>query len=39
LKQLADGGYQGPIGLQCYAIPGDPRENLQRSIQAWRRLQ
>jgi sugar phosphate isomerase/epimerase len=38
LKQLADGGYDGPIGLQCYAIPGDVRENLTRSIQAWRTL-
>ena len=27
LKQL---GYTGPIGLQCYAIPGDCRENLKR---------
>jgi sugar phosphate isomerase/epimerase len=39
LKQLAEGGYEGPIGLQCYAIKGDIRENLQRSIQAWRALQ
>jgi sugar phosphate isomerase/epimerase len=29
-------GYQGPIGLQCYAIPGDPEENLTRSMKAWR---
>ncbi|MEM1297059.1 MAG: TIM barrel protein [Verrucomicrobiota bacterium] len=31
-------GYRGPVGLQCYAIKGDPFQNLERSIQAWRRL-
>jgi sugar phosphate isomerase/epimerase len=35
LKQL---GYTGPIGLQCYAIPGDRRENLTHSMAAWQRL-
>ena len=35
LKQL---DYTGPIGLQCYAIPGDSRENLTRSMSAWRKL-
>ena len=29
-------GYDGPIGLQCYAIKGDMRENLERSMGAWR---
>ena len=29
-------GYNGPIGLQCYAIRGDPEENLTRSMKAWR---
>jgi sugar phosphate isomerase/epimerase len=29
-------GYAGPIGLQCYAVKGDRRENLERSIGAWR---
>jgi sugar phosphate isomerase/epimerase len=38
LQLLADGGYQGPIGLQCYAIPGDFRDNLRRSMKAWRAL-
>jgi len=28
-------GYRGPIGLQGYGIPGEPRANLQRSIEAW----
>jgi sugar phosphate isomerase/epimerase len=36
LKTLREIGYDGPIGLQCYAIPGDIRENLKRSIDAWR---
>ncbi len=38
LKTLDRLGYAGPVGLQCYAIPGDPRENLKRSINAWRNL-
>jgi len=29
-------GYTGPIGLQCYNVKGDRRENLERSIGAWR---
>jgi sugar phosphate isomerase/epimerase len=35
LRELKRGGYQGPIGLQCYAIKGDIRRNLERSIAAW----
>jgi len=31
-------GYAGPIGLQCYAIKGEPRDNLRRSMQAWRKF-
>ncbi len=38
LKTLRDLGYTGPIGLQCYGIPGDAREHLARSADAWRRL-
>jgi sugar phosphate isomerase/epimerase len=38
LRTLKELGYKGPVGLQCYAIPGDPRENLKRSIEAWRKL-
>jgi sugar phosphate isomerase/epimerase len=38
LKTLKRLGFSGPVGLQCYAIPGDPRENLKRSMQAWRSL-
>jgi sugar phosphate isomerase/epimerase len=30
--------FTGPVGLQHYAIPGDARANLQRSMNAWQRL-
>ena len=36
LKKLAALGYKGPIGLQCYQVPGDTEENLKRSMHAWR---
>ncbi len=36
LALLQELGYEGPIGLQCYNVPGDPREHLARSIAAWR---
>lgn len=35
---LAPLGYRGPVGLQCYAIPGEPEALLTRSIGAWHRL-
>lgn len=38
LQKLARLGYKGPIGLQCYQVPGDIEANLQRSMAAWRRL-
>jgi sugar phosphate isomerase/epimerase len=38
LGQLKQAGYRGPIGLQCYNIKGDPRENLAASMRAWKRL-
>lgn len=38
LDILEDIGYQGPIGLQGYGIGGDVRENLSRSMGAWREL-
>ncbi|MBT5690735.1 MAG: TIM barrel protein [Opitutae bacterium] len=31
-------GFQGNVGFQCYAIRGDSRENLKRSIEAWKQL-
>jgi len=36
LKTLRGMGYLGPVGLQCYKVPGEPRDNLRRSIDAWR---
>lgn len=38
LKALKEMGYTHPIGLQHYGIRGDARENLKRSIDAWRKL-
>jgi sugar phosphate isomerase/epimerase len=38
LKTLRDQGYTGPVGLQCYGLPGDAREHLARSMAAWRKL-
>jgi sugar phosphate isomerase/epimerase len=38
LALLRELDYRGPIGLQCYGIPGDAREHLQRSMAAWREL-
>jgi len=35
LGALTESGYSGPIGLQCYGVRGEPRENLKRSITAW----
>lgn len=36
LRLLKAQGYGGPIGLQCYGLPGDAREHLARSMKAWR---
>jgi len=36
LKTLRQLGYTGPIGLQCYGIPGDARDHLAESMKAWR---
>ncbi|MGC8989145.1 MAG: family 16 glycoside hydrolase [Verrucomicrobiia bacterium] len=38
LKLLRDKGYRGPVGLQCYGIPGDAFDHLAASIKQWRRL-
>ena len=38
LHRLSEQGYTGPIGLQHFGIGGDARENLGRSIGAWRKL-
>ena len=36
---LRDLGFSGNVGFQCYAIRGDSRENLKRSIEAWNKIQ
>jgi sugar phosphate isomerase/epimerase len=36
LKTLRQLGYTGPVGLQCYGIPGDVRDTLAESMKAWR---
>ncbi|MBE0535591.1 MAG: sugar phosphate isomerase/epimerase [Phycisphaerae bacterium] len=38
LRTLRELGYTGPIALQGYGIKGDPKQNLARSIQAWRKM-
>lgn len=38
LKTLRELHYAGPIGLQCYGLPGDARDHLARSIAAWRQM-
>ena len=38
LRTLRRAGYRGPVGLQCYGIPGDARDHLARSMVAWRKL-
>ena len=35
LRLLRDLRFDGAVGLQCYAVPGDSRNNLERSMQAW----
>ncbi|MDA7882023.1 sugar phosphate isomerase/epimerase [Akkermansiaceae bacterium] len=30
--------FKGPVGLQCYAIKGDKRQNLRNSMAAWKTL-
>lgn len=35
LRTLDKNGYFGPIGLQCYNVPGETRANLQKSLAAW----
>jgi sugar phosphate isomerase/epimerase len=38
IRALRKLGYSGPVGLQCYGIKGDVRENLKGSIDAWRKF-
>lgn len=36
LEMLVDLGFDGPVGLQCYNVPGDKAEILAQSMAAWR---
>ncbi len=38
LKILKGIGYTGPVGLQCYGIPGNKAENMKKSMAAWNDL-
>jgi sugar phosphate isomerase/epimerase len=38
MQTLIELGYKGPVGLQCYAVPGDKYENLKRSMAAWKKI-
>lgn len=38
LQKLQQIGYTGPIGLQCFSIPGDPAAILAESMKAWQAL-
>lgn len=33
---LADNGFKGPIGLQCYNLKGGPEDYLPQSCEAWK---
>lgn len=37
LQNLEKISYSGPIGLQCFNIKIDPKQNLTRSMDAWKR--
>ncbi len=38
LRKLVDIDYRGPVGLQCYNVPGDTRANLVINITQWRTI-
>lgn len=38
LRTLAEVNYLGPVGIQYYSLKGEPRENLEASMRAWRSL-
>lgn len=37
LRGLREIGFDGAVGLQCFNIKIDPRQNLTRSMRAWRK--
>ena len=36
IEKLADKGYNGPIGIQCYSLKGSPGDYLTKSSEAWK---
>ena len=36
LKKVKEAGFNGPIGLQCYGLKGDPVVHLTQSIKTWK---
>jgi hypothetical protein len=38
LKHLREIGYEGNVGLQCYALKAPSKEHLRRSLAAWKEL-
>lgn len=38
IRMLNNNGYTGPVGLQCYQVPGDIQNNLERSYSAWKAM-
>jgi sugar phosphate isomerase/epimerase len=38
LRKLVALGYAGPIGLQCYNVPGDTLANLEHNITQWKAI-
>ena len=36
LTTIREIGYEGPIGIMCYGIPGDPREHLKQSLKTFK---
>lgn len=37
-KTLKKIGFKGNVGIQCYAVKGDKRKNLERTMKAWREI-
>jgi len=37
-KKLKALGFPGPVGIQCYGVKGDKQKNLQRSMEAWKKV-
>ena len=38
LRKILTLEYEGPIGLQCYQVPGDTLANLEHNIAQWRNI-